>query len=209
MTRSPGSMDHIHRLLNCAYANYDASDYVGSFMAQRAADLAAVTSDAAIFDCNADALDADSIFSFICTHNPAFSSPPGPLQQGFATFHVMGYALLKLTADRALESPLDEIVSILQKRFEVNHRLFTRYDGTIRKSGDDYTNMRVYALCAIVFIKLFLLKHNFSYLNTAIKLNDMVLKCGWPIECQDLPFVRAAVVLEQKIILGEYEKYNS
>jgi len=201
-------MEYIHRLLNCAYAEYDVSDYVSSFMAQRGTDLAEIISDTNIFGCNADGVDTDSIFSLICTHNEAFSSPPGQLYEGFATIHVMGHVLFRLTADNALESPFDEIVAILQKRFEVNHRLFTNYDGTIRKSGDDYTDLRVYALCAIVFMKLFTLSHNFSYLNTAIKLNDLVLKSGWPIECRDLPFVGAAVILEQKIIRGEYEKFN-
>jgi len=201
-------MEYIHGLLNCAYAEYSVPDYVSSFMAQRDTDLAEIMPDTDLFGCNADELDTDAIFSLICKHNETFSSPPGLLQQGFDTLHAMGHVLFRLTTNSTLESPYDEIVAILQKRFEVNHRLFTSYDGTIRKSGDNYTDMRVYALCAIVFMKLFLLKHNFSYLNTVIKLNDLILRSGWPIEYADLPFVGAAVILEQKIIRGEYEKYN-
>ncbi len=96
----------------------------------------------------------------------------------------------------------------MQKRFEVNHRLFSSYDAFTRKSGDDYTDMQVYALCAIVFLKLFRLKHDFNYFNTAIKLNDLLLKSGWPVDRDALPFVCTAVVLEKLIIQDEYGKHG-
>lgn len=202
-------MDQIHGLLNCAYAEYIAPDYVTAFITQRSNDLSGVMSDADGIGINADEMDIDTIFSNVCSHNELSSSPPEHLHQGFATSHVLSYALSRLAKDQTLEAPLPEILDVLQKRFEVNHRLFTSYDGSIRKSGDDYTDMRIYVLSAIVFIRLFLCKHNFTYLNTAIKLNTLVLKSGWPIERKDLPLIHAAVSLEQKIITGEYEKNNS
>ena len=200
-------MDQIHGLLNCAYAEYNAPDFLSTFIAQRSNDLASVLSDNAVIAINAE-MDTDTIFSTVCSHIELPSSPPEHVHQGFATCQVLNYALARLANDHTLEAPFPEILEVLQKRFEVNHRLFTRYDGAIRKSGDDYTDMQVYALSAIVFIKLFLLKHNFTYLNTAIKLNTLILKSGWPIERKDQPLVYAAVVLEQKIVTGEYEKNN-
>lgn len=199
-------MDRIHRLLNCAYAEFNDPDYIRTFITQRDTDLAAVMSDTVEIGFIADEL--DTTIDSLCTRNEIFSSPEH-LLQGFTTCHFLGHVLYRLAHESMLESPFCEILTTLQKRFEVNHRLFTRYDGSIRKSGDDYTDMRVYALCAIVFIKVFLLNHNFNYLNTAIKLNDLLLKSGWPIDRKDMPFVHAAVVLEQKTIMSEYEKYDS
>lgn len=208
MTQLPNRMEAVHRLLNCAYAEFNAPDYVGHFMAQRAADLSRVLSNATLPGFNTEKMDIDAIFDSVRAKTIQFADKPKQVGRGFATRDLLGFALHRLTHAGMLETPIAEILGILQKRFEVNHRLFARYGAFIRKSGDDYADMQVYAMFSVVFFKLFRLSRHFNYLNTALKIDDLIFKSGWPIDRDALPLVCAAAALEQKIIRSEFEKHG-
>lgn len=208
MTAASDNMAFIHRLLDCAYAEYNATDYVANFIDQRRADLAGIAADSGGGSFTPDGFDADAVIGSFPGRNSGSSLWPGDLRDGFATRQLLAYALGRLTAAQDPGVPCLEAIELLQKRFEVNHRLFTRYDGAVRRLGDDYTDMRVYALCAAVLMALFRLNNNFSYLNTAIKLNHVLLSSGWPIDPVDLPLIRAAVHWERAIVVDLHEKYT-
>jgi hypothetical protein len=200
-------MDRIHHLLNCAYADFTSPDYVESFMAQRSAELSQVMGGGAGPEEGVDPPGLDAVLAALMALSEGFEPVAGPWDQGFETRRLLGFALKRLAGRARLEPPFPVIIQTLQKRFEVNHRLFTRYDGSLHRCGEDDADLRVYALAALVLMLLFLERRNFNHLNTAIKLNDLLLKSGWLLTPQERPFVRAAVELELRIVLREYETH--
>jgi len=208
MTADLGDMDRIHALLNCAYADYSIPGYVRSFRMQRVTALSRILSEPIEFEANGSETDVEAFLKSTRSLCDRIAPPAERFDQGFETCDLLAFALTRMANCSPLEFPCLQILQVIQRRFEVNHRLFTRYDGSVRRVSHDYVDMRVYCLASMVFIGLFLHHRHYTYLNTAVKLNDLILKSDWPLAPADLPLVRAAVFLEQKIIMVQDESTN-
>ena len=72
-----------------------------------------------------------------------------------------------------------EVLQLLQKRFEVNRRIFGEYDQSVRRIGDDFTRLDHYGLLALALQTSYLESGYFSFLNTSVKVLDLVIFSGW------------------------------
>ena len=69
---------------------------------------------------------------------------------------------------------LDGIV-LLQKKIEVFGRLFTSYSNDFRRTSDDYDHSMIYSMLSIILLALHRRNTALDYLNTALKLNDLLI----------------------------------
>lgn len=69
----------------------------------------------------------------------------------------------------------EEILDIFLKKFEVKKKLFTRYDKQYKEITDDYFDLRNYILLSANFVVAYQQTMNLKYLNTSLKLNDLVI----------------------------------
>ena len=66
------------------------------------------------------------------------------------------------------------ILSKLVKSFEIKKKIFTEYDFNENTFSIDYKNLRNYILFSLLCGKEFKNSRNLKYLNTALKLNDII-----------------------------------
>ncbi len=66
------------------------------------------------------------------------------------------------------------ILSKLLKSFEIKKKLFTEYDFNQNTFSTDYKNLRNYILFSLLCGKEFENSRNLKYLNTVLKLNDII-----------------------------------
>ena len=66
------------------------------------------------------------------------------------------------------------ILSKLVKSFEIKKKIFTEYDFNKNTFSIDYKNLRNYILFSLLCGKEFKNSRNLKYLNTALKLNDII-----------------------------------
>ena len=92
------------------------------------------------------------------------------------------------------------VLLVLQKRFEVNRRIFSRYDQHLRREGDDFTDLDSYALLALALQIGYLETGHLTLLNTAIKLVDLLTLSGWPAT---RPALTQLPLFLEKAILNE------
>jgi hypothetical protein len=101
-------------------------------------------------------------------------------------------------------NPLEtRVLNLLQKRFEVHHRLFDRYDGEIRRQGDNFEDARVYILLAVALLLRFWVERNYNDLNTALKLHDVLLKAKWNLDSLCQRWLSHSLRLEGSVLRSE------
>ena len=66
------------------------------------------------------------------------------------------------------------ILSKLVKSFEIKKKIFTEYDFNKNTFSIDYKNLRNYILFSLLCGKEFKNSRNLKYLNTVLKLNDII-----------------------------------
>jgi len=66
------------------------------------------------------------------------------------------------------------ILSKLLKSFEIKKKIFTEYDFNENTFSIDYKNLRNYILFSLLCGKEFKNSRNLKYLNTVLKLNDII-----------------------------------
>lgn len=66
------------------------------------------------------------------------------------------------------------ILSKLLKSFEITKKIFTEYDFNQNTFSIDYKNLRNYILFSLLCGKEFKNSRNLKYLNTVLKLNDII-----------------------------------
>jgi len=130
----------------------------------------------------------------------------GTLMTGSASYFETVAFLSELLKESAAGSPPDDRqrrrVLTLQKRFEVNRRLFDCYDQDMRRVGDNFMDLDAYALLALSLQIMYLGSNCFSTLNTAIKLLDFIALSGWHANRPQLPALAFAL---EKAILDELD----
>jgi hypothetical protein len=82
-------------------------------------------------------------------------------------------AVLGSRGDQQLGDVKNWIDKLVQK-FEVTKRIYTAYPSIPKKGCGAYDNMTVYALLALLLALFFGRTKNLKYLNTVIKLNDLL-----------------------------------
>jgi len=72
-------------------------------------------------------------------------------------------------------TPSDKtILSKLLKSFEIKKKIFTEYDFNQNTFSTDYKNLRNYILFSLLCSKEFKESQNLKFLNTVLKLNDII-----------------------------------
>lgn len=69
----------------------------------------------------------------------------------------------------------ESILEVFLKKFEVKKKIFTEYDKQCKEKTDDYLNLGNYILLSANFIATYKQTANLKYLNTCLKLNDLVV----------------------------------
>jgi len=78
--------------------------------------------------------------------------------------------LLKMTKD----PKIDEYVDKFLKKFEIKKRLYSIYNLKFQEQTEDYTNIRNYILLSIIFQKKYEQTKILKYLNSVLKLDDIL-----------------------------------
>jgi hypothetical protein len=118
----------------------------------------------------------------------------------FATRSFLGLIVQRIAAGEELSDKQLTAFHLLQKRFEVNKRIYDYYSPSVTRKGECFRDLALYALFSLVLMILFIKCRYFSYLNTALKINDLIVMSGW--ENSESRPVYHCLVLE-KTILGE------
>lgn len=72
----------------------------------------------------------------------------------------------------------EEIISQLSRKYEVFQRLFSSYNASYKKTSDDVSNLSNYCLLGIIMADIYEKKENLRYLNTLLKINDLLTCVG-------------------------------
>lgn len=70
---------------------------------------------------------------------------------------------------------LENKINKLIKKFEITKKIFTKYDNELNKNSERYNNISNYILLSIICLKLYKKNKNLKFLNTTLKLNDIVI----------------------------------
>ena len=94
-------------------------------------------------------------------------------------------------------------LNTLTAKFEVFKRLFSFYDRSVRKVGDDYEDVSCYILFALCLGAWCRGEEDLKFLNTALKVNDLVCSVIDRIHaCPDIMSAYASLALEREAIQG-------
>jgi hypothetical protein len=121
----------------------------------------------------------------------------------FDAVHFLGWLVWSWKDSQKFDPLQTRLLNLLQKRFEVHHRLFDRYDGEIRKQSDNFQDARVYILLAAVLLLRFCRERNYNDLNTVLKLHDVLLKAGWNLEALHRRWLAFSLRLEADVLRSE------
>lgn len=116
----------------------------------------------------------------------------------FSTMSFLGSILGRIAKGEELRGEQWAAFHLLQKRFEVNRRIFDCYSPSINKVGDRFSDLTLYGMLSNVLIMLFLRTRRFTYLNSALKINDLIVTSGWQIS--DTVPVHQCLALEKMIM---------
>lgn len=192
------SMEKIHSILSYSYAPLNLVNYIETSISDRHEALKQTCKKYSFNDIhNKTYVELSHI---ICSSyfNKNFSDIN--LKSGFNTYSLIGRILQNISKGRGISRESNNIIDILQKRFEVNHRIFDEYDQDIHKSCNSYKSSQVYALFSFLLSLRFLMQNNMNDLNTVIKLNDVILKSGWKFKKQYEYIICISICVEQRII---------
>jgi hypothetical protein len=67
-------------------------------------------------------------------------------------------------------------------KFEVFGRIFAAYDKHFKKASDQYDDLILYVFLALVLMGMYRQKRNLNFLNTALKINDLIVRVVGMIE---------------------------
>ena len=171
-------MENIHKILNYSFAPMDISNYIDMFISDRRGDMKRLSIACECNDVHYD--EPYKIASVICEiyfKEPVkISDPPN----GFDTYEMLG-AIMQENAQKCISSGRQKILNALQKKFEVNHRIFDSYDSELMRNSDSSNSIQVYAMLSALLSLRYMKDRNLNDFNTAVKLNDLLLKSGWTI----------------------------
>jgi|TARA_B100001540_G_C15795941_1_gene637664 hypothetical protein len=80
--------------------------------------------------------------------------------------------ILELNSNSSNET--DKFIQKLIKKFEISKKLFISYDLNLKENTNNYKTSRNYILLAIICIKKYEKTDNLKFINTLLKLNDII-----------------------------------
>jgi len=94
-------------------------------------------------------------------------------KRNFVTFNLFS-TILKFFLNENFDSNMISLVNIFIKKFEIRKKFFTEYNSEMKEISTNYSEIKNYILFSIICETLFLHTDNLKYLNTSLKLNDLV-----------------------------------
>lgn len=178
-------MEHLHQILNYSYCPLDIEHYVDDFLLQREEkikEIKELSSNGGEPDLlKAPTAPVDTARELV---NGAWMDPhpePGG-DKDLDTYGFLCGVLRGISQGKPVGEAETGVLNKLQKKFEVYYRLFDRYDRRLRRKGTSFKKMHIYAMFSIVLTLRYLLSGNLNDLNSAVKLNDVLLFSGWPVQ---------------------------
>lgn len=91
-------------------------------------------------------------------------------------------------------------LDILLKKYEVTKKIFNEYDENFKAISNDYSNIESYCLLSICCSLYYKKSNNLKYINTSIKINDMLCSKGIIIEKNNIFLASCALNEEMECI---------
>ena len=82
--------------------------------------------------------------------------------------------LLNSTIRSTPVGQIKEIIDLFLKKFEITKKIFTTYNLKIKKTSKIYDDIKNYIIFSIICLKIYHDTKNLKYLNTCLKLNDII-----------------------------------
>ena len=184
-----------HNLLNYSFAEIDIRNYLNNFQSIRKikiSELLNVNIEEQIKSCDNQEIIYNKIIELFRSDVPLQFT----LTNGFETFPFLKYYLLTDSESVAEFDVYEKIVDVLQKKFEVFHRIFQSYNQDFRKNSENCNNVNIYSLISIILQRRFSKYRNFNDFNTALKLNDFILFSDLEKTKEHKPLIHYALLLE-------------
>lgn len=123
----------------------------------------------------------------------------------FATLEFLALSYYQLYHARR---PLDSEVALsvlrrLMGKFEVFGRIFSAYDAQFRRASERYDDLTLYALMALVLLGVYRQTRNLTFLNTALKLNDVIVTAVETIDGPVLTWAALSALAHGRTCLEE------
>ncbi len=106
------------------------------------------------------------VYATLSKHNSSFEFK----NSNYTTNEFLIYFL---TNDDNQEEKM-QFVEKLLKNFEIHKKIFSNYEFLTLKHSENYTIMENYVLFSLVCAKIFKITKNLKFLNTLLKLNDIL-----------------------------------
>ena len=92
-------------------------------------------------------------------------------------------------------------IDVFLKKFEIKKKIYTIYNSDFSEKSNHYENLRNYLLLSFLCLKRYDETNNLKYLNTSLKLNDLLISQAEKISSQvDLTLLKINLDNELKII---------
>ena len=82
--------------------------------------------------------------------------------------------LLNYTIKSTPTGEIKEIIDLFIKKFEITKKIFTTYNLGMKKTSEKYDDIKNYLIFSIICLKIYHDTKNLKYLNTCLKLNDIL-----------------------------------
>ena len=195
-------MDNIQdKILTYSYISLDIEKYIQRFEMTR---LAYIKSVKESFPLSTNS-SISSYRDVVCKINKIISNSftTYPLTGYEETFSLLLPLFQNLKEYKFLDKSDMQTLFAFQKKIDIFHRIFEYYDDKMRKHGASYKNIRNYSLFSIILMMYHYYYTDYSVLNTAFKINDLIIKSDWVSSDVENKLVIYTILLEQIIIKKE------
>ncbi len=91
----------------------------------------------------------------------------------FKTEKMLWFLHNKITRNE-LQTEHIELINKFIKKFEINKKIFDFYEHDLTTKSENFRKYRNYLILSLICIKLYGKKMNLKYLNTSLKINDLL-----------------------------------
>ena len=200
-------MKTVHQILNHSYADYSSSLYLNRHLESRKSFLRNFQKERLdlkeklLGNISTDA----QVICKVCSENLL-------LRQGHDGFDTFGFLLNTLThycTKGAFSQENLNTLNVLQKKFAVFHRIFSRYDNDMHKMDSSFQATEVYALFSILCTIKFHETFTYNDFNTTLCVNDLLTGTTWLIKPAYRDLIYSSVALELNTISILYNEQTS
>ncbi len=111
--------------------------------------------------------------------------------------------LIDFLQDNRIQKNKIQIIEKLLKIIKIKKKIYSAYDFRIDKHSNDFSSLRNYILFSIICNKIFQMNKNLKFLNTTLKVNDIICsKINSISDVNDLSLTYNAIKFE----LQQFEK---